>query len=1258
VLSSDVVGPKVDNDNPPSATVYSVIPPPSTAFSSTNRRFSTASKKAKKKRDARKKAKEAHDRAVMRRGRAREGRESDSTVQGKTSPLLHRGWSADFGCCLGTAMPTQSTVREKLSDSHRGLSEDIRCFLYQPTHPPTPLDKVIASGRLPTRFIAGCRLKCGKFLKESRGGRTRFYPKRYLRQQRKLARRRMRELNVAKTADSGEARTSEQFRFLPMFDDTTVDTNFCKDRDSCTGRVPFVFGNRRDEPRKSDSCTGRESVQNATEDLKVEDVALSEDEELAILLSPERNLRPSAGLVLEPVLSPERTALPSEARQSVISEITSAAGHPNDTSDPPPKRSVRLLGGAGREGAQLSNRPRGTSGSVGNGTGPITCPNVTGSSCFMSCGLLVLKRAVPLILQRHDKFDPRVIDDSYDADKVQAMHGPFMEFIAAMYLNLQDSSVVGAILHDLYEASGLKHVPKDVVEFFDFYILPILRAKGLSRFFDVALSTTEVWDGKVGEVQLHEVLSSGEKQDAFIKVEPTANMQSAVDKAVSSLDMEYTPREIYARAEETIHQLESSAGRELSHQEKSAIREPLVCNGKRHVYINKETQFIIFYIARLNDLDGSGLDVKMNLDKKIRMSVSLDEDGTSTERRDFHLDGVVLYRGRNDSHVDHYFALNAYEDGVYMQDDDDLSGPKSWEGWSDLTSDKVPNTCSYMAVYVPEPCCASSSPVAEENRAIAERLLRTRMSCNPLPVNKRPRISVARDGNLDRRIKSLLKKRRNAERQPSAIKEMNAGRKPEAREKENAKRKPVDRKKENAKRKPRKPEARKQENANRKPEARKKENELYYRKNRDALRLRAKKYYQLNRRVLTDKMKLYYQVNRDRIRAGRRESQQSGNDRNTVCADFKLPVDVLPLLDQPPGRPTGDVAHCVFDDSEQDPEVAATMMHFNSGRHIRRDALDLKELQRKTWNEMTVDERERFNKLVIKLEDQIMGECVTPACQKEALARFFRKQGQGVSWAKSESNDYPKGSRDMPYYCCAACGIQHAGDGSPYKRMNLDELECLKFDEEEKESIESKMQDPRYDSVVLPCDDKGTTRTVEVWKAYNFFPQVRKAENYFHLYPQFVEHPFRDRQDSEELEELDDRLDEILPDTKVDGPELDTFQRLQEKYICMNDQGNDIALFSQTRGRLELDFPGSPGAGVLYRIGDDDVVDLNRRLFGAEVKTWQFAAQLRTRRGREPARRVFRRRRRGGQIRSRPLRQRQGRRRGRQGREQRRGRPV
>jgi len=95
------------------------------------------------------------------------------------------------------------------------------------------------------------------------------------------------------------------------------------------------------------------------------------------------------------------------------------------------------------------------------------------------------------------------------------------------------------------------------------------------------------------------------------------------------------------------------------------------------------------------------------------MTVSLDDDGTSTERRDFHLDGVVLYRGRNDSHADHYFALNAYEDGVYMQDDDDLSGPKSWEGWSDLTSDKVPNTCSYMAVYVPEPS-ASSSYVAEE----------------------------------------------------------------------------------------------------------------------------------------------------------------------------------------------------------------------------------------------------------------------------------------------------------------------------------------------------------------------------------------------------------------------------------------------------------------------------------------------------------------------------------------------------------------
>ena len=251
-LSSDTAGPKVENDNPPSATVYCVISPPSTAFSSTNRRFSTASKKAKKKRDARKEAKEAHDRAVMRRGRAREGRECNSTVQEKTSPLLHRGWSADFGCCLGTAMPTQSTVREKLSDSHRGLSEDIRCFLYQPTHPPTPLDKVIASGRSPTRFIAGRRLKCGQFLKERRRCRTRFYPKRYRRLQRKLARRRMRERSVAKTADSGEARTSEQFRFRPMFDDTTVDTNFCKDRDSCTGRGPFVFGNRRDEPRKSD----------------------------------------------------------------------------------------------------------------------------------------------------------------------------------------------------------------------------------------------------------------------------------------------------------------------------------------------------------------------------------------------------------------------------------------------------------------------------------------------------------------------------------------------------------------------------------------------------------------------------------------------------------------------------------------------------------------------------------------------------------------------------------------------------------------------------------------------------------------------------------------------------------------------------------------------------------------------------------------------------------------------------------------------
>ena len=98
------------------------------------------------------------------------------------------------------------------------------------------------------------------------------------------------------------------------------------------------------------------------------------------------------------------------------------------------------------------------------------------------------------------------------------------------------------------------------------------------------------------------------------------------------------------------------------------------------------------------------------------MTVSLNDDCTWTERRDFHLDGVVLYSGRgiNDRNA-HYFALNAYENGVYMQNDHQLDGPRPWDGWRDYTADRADNTCSYIAVYVRGPS-ASSSSVAEEDR--------------------------------------------------------------------------------------------------------------------------------------------------------------------------------------------------------------------------------------------------------------------------------------------------------------------------------------------------------------------------------------------------------------------------------------------------------------------------------------------------------------------------------------------------------------
>jgi len=137
---SAVVELKEDKDAPTATTrtECSTITSPSTSLSSTDRRFSTASKKAKRKKNARKKLKEAHDRAVMRRRRAREARESNSTaVQEIDRPSTHKGWSADFGFCLDTAIPSPSRVHDNLSVCHhKGMSEETRCYLYRPAQPP------------------------------------------------------------------------------------------------------------------------------------------------------------------------------------------------------------------------------------------------------------------------------------------------------------------------------------------------------------------------------------------------------------------------------------------------------------------------------------------------------------------------------------------------------------------------------------------------------------------------------------------------------------------------------------------------------------------------------------------------------------------------------------------------------------------------------------------------------------------------------------------------------------------------------------------------------------------------------------------------------------------------------------------------------------------------------------------------------------------------------------------------------------------
>lgn len=103
--------------------------------------------------------------------------------------------------------------------------------------------------------------------------------------------------------------------------------------------------------------------------------------------------------------------------------------------------------------------------------------------------------------------------------------------------------------------------------------------------------------------------------DLFVPVEPMADMQSAVDEVLSSQDMDYTPGDIYEEAEREISQLEQKNGSELSSEEKAAIRNPLVCKGKRHVYLKEDALFVLFYISRLKVHDNTGLHVQMDLNQ-------------------------------------------------------------------------------------------------------------------------------------------------------------------------------------------------------------------------------------------------------------------------------------------------------------------------------------------------------------------------------------------------------------------------------------------------------------------------------------------------------------------------------------------------------------------------------------------------------------------------------------------------------------------
>ena len=91
-------------------------------------------------------------------------------------------------------------------------------------------------------------------------------------------------------------------------------------------------------------------------------------------------------------------------------------------------------------------------------------------------------------------------------------------------------------------------------------------------------------------------------------------MQEAVDAAVD-MDRNYTPRELYSIAENTIEEAERSGRKKLSEKEKATIKAQYIRGGRERVYVKEETPFILFNISRIKNDDITGLDRCMVLDQ-------------------------------------------------------------------------------------------------------------------------------------------------------------------------------------------------------------------------------------------------------------------------------------------------------------------------------------------------------------------------------------------------------------------------------------------------------------------------------------------------------------------------------------------------------------------------------------------------------------------------------------------------------------------